>query len=296
MFFVRVTVILLNPMEVVAQPFVDLFNAKMQLFSPQEFSADGTSKLSGYQSEATFLLPMEQKNKDVILIGGDYTQLHFKTSGAINMQSDLYSTSLLLGADLGMKNQKWRTTVLLLPKINSDYKDISMDDAQLGGVLLFNYKKKENLKYHFGLYYNREFFGDYFLPLLGIDWKINEHMNLFGDLPNNMNFEYKISNSIYSGIALLTNISSYRLNASTGGMYVREGDKTMGHDEVKIYLNAYLSKHLVVYAETGETFYRTYTLYNKANELQETASIFRKSNDGMFVTFGIAYRFRLDKE
>ena len=75
-------------------------------------------------------------------------------------------------------------------------------------------------------------FGDYFLPLLGIDWKINEHIRTdFGDLPNNMNFEYKISNSIYSGIALLTNISSYRLNASTGGMYVREGDKTMGHDE-----------------------------------------------------------------
>ena len=129
----------------------------------------------------------EQKNKDVILVGGDYTQLHFKESGSINLQSDLYSTSLILGADLGLKNPKWRTTLLVLPKINSDYKDISTDDMQMGGVAMFSYKKKDNLKYHFGLYYNREFFGDYFLPLLGIDWKINQRMNLFGDLPITMN-------------------------------------------------------------------------------------------------------------
>ena len=68
----------------------------------------------------------------------------------------------------------------------------------------------------------------------------------------------------------------------------------MGHDELKIYINAYLSKRFVVYTEAGETFYRTYTLYNNADELQESGGIYRKSNDGMFVNTGIAYRFRLD--
>ena len=295
MFCLRVSVmIFFNPIEAVAQPFIDLFNAKVQFFSPQEYSSENSSKLGGYQAEATFLLPMEQKNKDVILVGGDYTQLHFQTSGATDIHTDLYSTSLMLGADLGWKNPKWRTTLLILPKINSDYKDISMEDTQLGGLAMFCYKKKETLKYHFGIYYNREFFGDYFLPLLGIDWKINEHINLFGDLPNNLNFEYKISKSFYAGAALYTCISSYRLSSATGGYYVREGDKTMGHDELKIYINAYVSKHFVVYAEAGETFYRTYTLYNNADELQQSAGIYRKSKDGMFVNTGIAYRFRLD--
>ncbi|MBP6403439.1 MAG: hypothetical protein KA492_12980 [Bacteroidia bacterium] len=291
----RLLVLLISPVGAAAQPFVDLFNAKMQFFPAHSYATDNTNKLSGYQAEASFLLPMEQKNKDVILVGGDYTQLHFKESGSINLQSDLYSTSLILGADLGLKNPKWRTTLLVLPKINSDYKDISTDDMQMGGVAMFSYKKKDNLKYHFGLYYNREFFGDYFLPLLGIDWKINQRMNLFGDLPNTMNFEYKISKSLYTGAALFTCISSYRLSAASGGMYVREGDKTMGHDEIKIYVNAYLTKHLVWYAEAGETFYRTYTLFNSNNELQETTSIYRKSNDGMFVNTGIAYRFRLEE-
>lgn len=291
---IQMTLLLSTASDILAQPFVDLINAKMQFFSPQPYAVDKGTSLSGYQQEATVLLPLEQKNKDVILIGGDYTKLHFQTNGTSPMDANLYSTSLLFGADLGLKNPKWRTTVLIIPKVNSDYVDISMDDAQLGGVLMFNYKKKENLKYHFGLYYNREFFGDYFMPLLGIDWKINDRINLFGDLPNNLNVEYKVSNKIYTGASLITIISSYRLSSASGGMYVREGDKSMGHDEIKVYLNAYLTKNIVLYVEAGEAFYRSYTLYNDENELQENNSIFRKSQDGMFVNTGLAYRFRLD--
>lgn len=294
LFFIRFAFIVLMPFDAIAQPYVDLLNVKMQMFAPQPYTADAAENVAGRQTEATFLLPMEQKNKDVLLFGGDYTQLHFQTNGTFSEHSDLYSTSLLLGYDHQLKNAKWRTTLLLLPKINSDFKDISGEDYQVGGVLMFNYKQKENLKYHFGLYYNREFFGDYFIPLLGIDWKINDKMNLFGDLPNTMNFEYKFSHTLAAGAALYTCISSYRLNSSTGGMYVREGDKTMGHDEVKVYLNAYLTKHAMLFAEAGQTFYRTYTLYNKQHELQDGGGIYRQSRDGMFVNMGFAYRFRLD--
>lgn len=293
-FFSLAILFSIRPEISIAQPYVDLANVKMQFYSPQPYDVDKGTNLCGYQQEATVLLPLEQKNKDVILVGGDYTKLHFHAKGDQSMSANLYSTSLLLGVDLGLKNEKWRVTALVLPKINSDYKDISMDDAQIGGVLMFNYKKKENLKYHFGLYYNREFFGDYFMPLLGIDWKINDRINLFGDLPNNLNFEYKISRSMYIGASFLSIISSYRLSSASGGMYVREGDKSLGHDELKLYVNAYLTKNLVLYVESGEAFYRTYTLYNSSNELQQTNSVFRKSHDGMFVNMGLAYRFRLD--
>ncbi len=277
-----------------AQPFIDLLNVKMESYASQPYDADKGSTLSGYQQEATFLVPLEQKNKDVILVGGDYTKLHFQIEGNLAGKTNLYSTSLLLGYDRGLKNKNWRMTVLVLPKINSDYKDISLNDAQLGGVVMFNYKKKETLKYHFGLYYNREFFGDFFIPLVGIDWKINSKMNLFGDLPNNLNFEYKFSPKVYAGASFLSVVSSYRLSSTTGGYYVRQGDKSFGHNEIKIYVNMYLTKHVVLYVEGGETFYRSFTLYNNANELQSNAGIYRKPNDGMFVTTGFAYRFRLD--
>ena len=103
-----------------AQPFVDLLNLKAQYFAPKPFVGDPSGNLSLMQYEGTFLLPMEQKNKDVILFGGDFTQLSFTTSGKANMKSNLYSTSLAVGYEKHWKNNKWKTMVMALPKINAE--------------------------------------------------------------------------------------------------------------------------------------------------------------------------------
>ena len=55
------------------------------------------------------------KNKDVILIGV-ITHNCILKQVVQSICNRISITSLLLGAELGMKNQKWRTTVLLLPK------------------------------------------------------------------------------------------------------------------------------------------------------------------------------------
>ena len=71
------------------------------------------------QQEIDFLLPIELKNKykDDILIGGDYTQLNFSSSGNNNQYGHLYTISLQLGYEKGW-NEKWRTMVLFIPKFN----------------------------------------------------------------------------------------------------------------------------------------------------------------------------------
>ncbi|MCX6290244.1 MAG: DUF6268 family outer membrane beta-barrel protein [Bacteroidetes bacterium] len=293
----KILIILLTtfvaPMISSSQPFIDPLNVKYQYFPQQSFNNDAKNTMNSGLSEATILLPLELKNKDLVLVNGDVTKMNFTISGDQQIHTSLYSTSLAIGYDHGWKNDKWRTMVMLIPKINSDFKDISSEDFQVGGVVLANYKKNDHLKYHFGLYYNREFFGDYFIPLLGIEWKINDHMNLFGDLPSNMNFEYKIDKKIYAGAAFQSVISSYRLSKASGSSYVREGDNALGHDQLKLYLNYYIADHLVIFAEAGQTFYRMYKLYdNQNNAIENSAAL--HTNDGMFYTTGIAYRIRLD--
>jgi len=271
-----------------AQPFVDPVNVRYQHFPDQPYADDSGKGIHSDLSEATLFLPLELKNKDVVLVNADATHLKFSTDGTT---SSLYSTSLAVGFDHGWKNGKWRTTAMFIPKINSDFKENSSDGFQAGGFVLFNYKKNDHLKYHFGAYYNREFFGDYFIPLLGIEWKINDRMNLFGDLPSTMNLEYRFGKKVYGGAAFQSVISSYRLS---DGNYVREGDPVLGHDELKVYLNYYIMDHLVIYAEAGETMYRMFTLYDSSNHEIENSAVFHKSNDGMFYTAGLAYRIRLD--
>jgi len=287
---IRIVMFMLSAVATSAQPFVDPLNVKYQNFSQVPYSDNETNKLSSSLYEATILLPIELENKDVVLINADLTKMNFNTTSENVIHTNLYSTSLSFGYDHGWKNSKWRTMGMLIPKINSDFKNTS-DAFQMGGVILANYKKNDNLKYHFGVYYNQEFFGDYLIPLLGIEWKINDRMNLFGDLPSNLNFEYKINKKLYAGAAFQSVISTYRLS---NGDYVREGDNALGHDQLKLYVNVYLTPHIVAYAEAGETFYRMYNLYDTNNHAIETNPVFHKSNDGFFYTTGLAYRIRLD--
>ena len=275
-----------------AQPFVDLLNVKGQYFPASPYVHDDSNKLSVTQYEATFLLPMVQKNKDVILFGGDYTQLNFNCSGNISQHSNLYSTSLAIGYEKHWKKDKWKTLILALPKLNSDRIAFSKNNFQPGGLLLFNYKKKENLKFHFGAYYNKECFGDFFMPLLGIEWKPNDRLNVWGDMPANFNVEYKMGKSLYAGASYLSITGSYNLSSQPEKMFVRDGDKTLGHNEVKAFVNGYLTKHLVWFVEAGRTFARMYEMYDSNNEVQTNNLIYRRNLDGWFANTGIAFRFR----
>ncbi len=282
------------PMISSSQPFVDPLNVKYQYFPERSYTDGSNSSMSSSLSEATILLPLQLKNSDIVIINADATEMDFNYKGEQSLHTSLYSTSLALGYDHQWKNSKWRTMVMAIPKINSDFKDLSSEDFQLGGVVLANFKKNDHLKYHFGFYYNSEFFGDYFIPLLGIEWKINDKMNLFGDLPSTMNLEYKINKKLYAGAAFQSVISKYRLSKASGNSFVREGDNELGHDQLKIYLNVYLTDHFVVYAEAGQTFNRMFNLYDKNNVATASNPVYHKSNDGMFYTTGLAYRIRLD--
>lgn len=274
-----------------AQPFVDVLNLKYRWFPANAPAENNGSRVTGSLEEVTFLLPIVTKSKNVILIGGDYSGLNFHASGPASPIYSLHSASLQLGFDQQLKNPAWRRTFLFLPKLNGDFKGLSKS-FQPGGVLMYTYKKNDNLKYHFGFYYNRECFGDYYIPLLGIDWKINSSMNLFGDLPNNLSFEIKISHVMTIGTGFTSTISSFRIHSQDVISYIREGDNVLGHDQVKIYLNYYISKNIVLFGETGQTINRKYTSYDNNGKTISSANI--PTMDGIFLAGGVAYRFAVE--
>ena len=72
-------------------------------------------------------------------------------------------------------------------------------EYQFGGYAIANYKKNARLTYKMGVYINGDFFGLFVIPLLGIDWQINEKDNLFGVLPASLNYEHKLNNHFYTG-------------------------------------------------------------------------------------------------
>lgn len=280
----------------IAQPFVDLFNTKYQVFPRSSFQGESKKNIEGAQFQAGILAPIVRENKDVFLFGMNYSLLHFKVAGDSSFETTLRSHGVHVGYNKQWENENWKTLLLFIVRANTRISALTSNDVQYGGVLLFNYKKNENLRYRFGLYYNREYFGNFFIPLVGIEWKINSSLNFFGDLPNSLNLEKKLNPKLYTGLLFLSSTASYRPdNSNSISDYVREGEKSIGHNQLKLYVNYYVTNHFVVYSEFGRTYGRNFQLFKENIKTDSPNSIFRKTTDTFLYNFGIAYRFRTEK-
>ncbi len=158
---------------------------------------------------------------------------------------------------------------------------------QIGGAVLNTYLKKENLKFKFGAYYNSEFFGPFFLPLLGIDWNVNPKLNVFGVLPAGMTIEYKASpKKFHTGIMFRTITNSYDMNFTTS--FVRIND-----NHLKLFFDFYLPGNTVFSLEAGHSVLRKYKLGQKIN----TGTVYtdNKIKDGYLFKAAFYLRLRTDK-
>jgi hypothetical protein len=277
----------------ISQPFVDLFNSRFQSFPGISYSGESKKNLSATQWQTSLLAPVVRKNKDVFLVGLNYSLLNFTVKGDTTYSTTLRSHGVHVGYNKQWKNEKWKTLFLFIARANTRLSDLTSTDMQYGGVLLFNYKHKENVRYRLGLYYNREYFGNFFIPLVGIEWKINKSLNFFGDLPNSLNLEKKFHEKFYAGIIFLSMTSSYRTESTSNvDDFIREGEKGVGHNQLKLFLNYYVTKHLVVYAEAGKTYGRSFQLFQNNIETDFSNSVFRKTTESFLFNGGVAFRFR----
>ncbi|MBO9702139.1 MAG: hypothetical protein J7604_18160, partial [Sporocytophaga sp.] len=274
---------------VVSQPYIDIVNIKYQNFLPVKYSGE-EHKLGAQESYFNLNIPIPLKNKDVILTGGVFDQLRFNSPHG---NKELYAFNCQIGYLKNWKNTKWKTLFVVLPKISSDLLQINHGSFQQGGILLFTCEKSPNLKYKLGGYYNKEFFGNFFMPLLGIEWKPLPRLNIFGVLPGYMIIEHKTSTRFYSGISYQCLTASYRLHDGENYSYVRNGDRFWGQMQLKLFLNYYIKKYIVAYGEFGHSLCRKYEVYNKDKE-RIGHPVFHKTKDGFIFNLGIALRFRQD--
>ncbi|GAL85525.1 hypothetical protein MYP_2754 [Sporocytophaga myxococcoides] len=275
--------------EVEGQPFIDLINLKYQNFLPVKYYGDD-HKLNVKESYLSLNIPIPLKNKDVILTGGIFDHFSFNSPYG---QKDLYAFNFQLGYLKNWKNTKWKTLFVVLPKISSDQLKISNGAFQQGGLLLFTYVKKANLQYKFGAYYNKEFFGNFFIPLLGLEWKPLPRLNIFGILPGYMIIEHKANSRFYSGISYQCLTASYRLHDGENYAFVRNGDKFWGQMQLKLFLNFYIKKYIVAFGEFGHSLCRKYEVYNKT-EQRIVHPVLHKTHDGFIFNLGLAFRIRQD--
>jgi hypothetical protein len=273
-----------------SQPYIDILNIKGQKFRSSAYQNDSQQKQKINEMEGNLFIPLVMKKNDAIVTGGRFDIYDISNN---RLTGSIYSILLQVGYISNPVNGNWNALFMLLPKIaSSSNNKIFHNDMQLGGVVLITYKKTDRLKYKAGIYYNREFFGNFFIPLIGIDYRISNKVNLFGVMPSNLALEVKLSNKIYSGFSYSSITSSYRAVFENQKTYIRNGDRFWGHNQFKYFFIYSLYKKVTVFSEAGLTYGRKFELYN-SNHRKIQNELYTKSYDGPFINAGLAYRVRL---
>ncbi len=165
------------------------------------------------------MFPVVINKKNTFITGIDFYSTSIRLFPKARL-SHLYSTTLKIGWATTF-SEKWSATFVLVPKIASDYQNITSGDVYLGGVALVKLKKTNHLKYRFGFYASTEAFGLFTTPIVGLYYKSpNRRFEIDASLPISATVNYSLAKFIvgfdYVGLG-----RSYKL-VTTPKVYVEQ--------------------------------------------------------------------------
>ncbi len=282
-----------------AQDYVDLVKIGFGQTLNNDF--EGTTSSTKIQfSEIDITFPVVLNEKNALITGASFSQNNLQLFPEAN-KTNLYSTLLKVGLATTY-NDKWSSTIVLLPKVASDYQNITSDDFFIGGFGILKLKKKENLIYRFGIYASTEAFGVFSTPIIG--WYYlspNKKFEMDMSLPIAADINYNLGFATlgvdYFGIG-----RSYNLRPENGPkLYVDQSSLDFsGYIQFPV-----LQKSILLRAKTGYATSKN-EVYLDGENIDFGVSAFTFGDDrtqlnptlsgGVFLKFEAIYRFNLSQE
>lgn len=260
-----------------AQYFLDIFS-----FNRQAYNVPNGAQTSDFFVNA--FIPKVLKSGNTFFVRAHYEKLSLKRD---TLTADFSSITLPVGMQVQLKNPKVKFTGLIIPKIaGADLGAAFSNVFQIGAYSLFTVTKSEKFRYKFGLYYNREFFGNFFVPLVGIDWKVTDRLSVFGTLPQSFKASYAIVPSrVNAGLAFRSMTRSFR--GEDNHTFVRYNEL-----QFKAFFDFYVTPKNVVFVEGGYFLGNTPLLYNNADtKIPINSNLLKEGIAFPLINAGWALRF-----
>jgi hypothetical protein len=282
-----------------AQNYVDLFKVNAGTTPVNTFDSSGTaSVLNEYGLDAN--VPVKLNEFTTFLTGLSYENFQTKLFPEQKIQS-LSALALKLGLSHNF-NEKLTGTLILLPKLATNFGTIDRQDFQMGGIAFMKFKRKPNLNYRVGLYYNTESFGPLFVPLLGLYYlSKNERVEITAMLPIAADINFKIVRLLNVGVNFNGQTKSYHtthINPGLTSAYV-----VRQTNELFAYLRFNVSKNILIQAKVGQSFGRKFRVYNDHEKVDfalpltfvndKRRQLNTNFSDGMVFQVVFIYRFPL---
>lgn len=284
-----------------SQNYVDVLKVSTSTTPYNTFDSSATkTRLNELAVDLT--VPVKINEGFSVLTGVIYEDIQTKLF-ADGIIKNFGSTSVKLGFNKQL-NEKWSTTVVALPKIASDYNSYNNKDFQMGGIALFKYKKRENLNFKTGLYYNSELFGPFFVPMLGMYYQSpNKKFEANIMLPLQADISYQVLPFMNVGCNFNGQIRSYHLNHITDAnqsTYV-----TKSTNELFAYLKFNVTKNISLQTKVGKSFGRSYKVYNENDKVNfglpltfvghKREQLNSNFSNGLIFQATLIYRINLEK-
>ncbi|HRG00659.1 MAG TPA: DUF6268 family outer membrane beta-barrel protein [Bacteroidia bacterium] len=246
-----------------SQNYVDVLKVSASTSPNNTFDSSSTkTKLNELMVDLT--VPVKINEGFSVLTGVIYEDIQTKLF-ADGIVKNFGSTSVKLGFNKQL-TEKWSTTVVALPKIASDYNSFNSRDFQMGGIALFKYKKRDNLNFKTGLYYNSELFGPFFVPMLGMYYQSpNKKFEANIMLPLHADINYQVLKFMNVGVNFNGQIRSYHLNNVTDAnpnTYVAKST-----NELFAYLKFNITKNISLQTKVGQSFARSFKVYDTNDQV-----------------------------
>jgi hypothetical protein len=212
----------------------------------------------------------------------------------------------VLGLNFGINktiNDKWSATYLAFTKIASDKIKLSKENFQLALLSLFTNKKRDDLKYRYGLYANTEKYGVILVPIFGLYYvSSNKKFEADLNLPIVGDINYKISKNLWLGMKFDGLGTTYNLNDqnySVNGAYVSKIS-----NEIVSYLRFQLSNSIYLNIKIGYAISRNYEVYDTNDKISlalgpiyfgdHRTQLNERFKDGAIFKIELLYRLHFD--
>jgi hypothetical protein len=288
-----------------AQDYVDI--AKV-FYANTPVNQNDTGTYAGSRVEEygiDLLVPLELKNNNALLFGLFAESINATVTPDESNLTSVYSTMLKAGVKLN-HSEKWSGTYLLLPKFSTDFKGtLNSDDFQLGAIGLLSYQQRSNFKWKFGIYYNSEMFGPFFVPIVGFYYlSQNQKFEANITLPLAADANYEFNKTFRAGMNFSTFVRSYNLNEPYQGN--PNNYLVKASNEVFSYLQIHVTPSAILQFKVGYSIGRNYRIYDIQDRATWGLSAFKFGDnreqlnsdfsDGLIFRTRFIYRFHLNKE
>jgi hypothetical protein len=295
---------LLSTISALSQPYINIVNFQIGKYEPSNiYKGSDEWKIDNDYTEISLNGPIKFNAKQLLLISPRWMQKKYISSSTI--KQNVPHTSAVIIEGTSTYNSTYNSILLPVTWIqtlkDSTKKIIfsgmyrfnyekkiqpSSDNDQLGGAILYSKKQSKKFVWSAGIYYNRETFGDLFLPLLGIDWHPTDRIFCWATLPQNALIDYTIAPSIHVGFGFRGLQESYTEIGLQNYFTFSEG-------QLRLFADYYIPKtNFVFTCEVGNTVAREFIFFNKDYKSSEETKIY--PTECMFARIGISFRFVTD--